>query len=305
MKVIFIRSGNQGIDPISQNQGESLINEGINIIYFNIIGRGVKGYLRNIKTLRAVIKKNNPDILHAHYSFCGFVASLTFSKIPIIVSLMGSDVNNPSKIEKFAISFFIKYFWKKIIVKSIQMKNMLRWKQAIVIPNGVDLNRYKPLDKKMCLDRLGWDSNTKHLLFASDPSRPEKNYILAKNAIEKLNDKNLDIHYLMKIKQNEIVYYYNAADSLLLTSLYEGSPNVIKEAMACNCPVVSTNVGDVEKLIQDIPGCFITSFDSEDVARDIHRALMFNGKTNARNKLNNLSSEIIAQKLISIYNELI
>jgi len=93
MKVLFVSSGNSefGISPIVKNQGESLKQNGIDLDYFTIKGKGINGYLKNIPILKKYLKAHHYDIIHAHYSFCGWVTKLTLTKIPVIVSLMGSD----------------------------------------------------------------------------------------------------------------------------------------------------------------------------------------------------------------------
>lgn len=303
MKILFVRSGNRGIDPISQNQGQSLIEKGHDVVFYNVIGRGITGYLSNIRKLKKNIKSVYPDIIHAHYSLSGIVAALTFPKTPIIISLMGSDVNSVSVIQKQIIKIFIKFFWKEVIVKSKEMKDNLIYENAHIIPNGVDFNNYKFFDKVKALDKLGWDKTKKHILFSSNPERPEKNYQLAKAAIDLLNVENLEIHFLINLSQKEMPFYYNAADFLLLTSFYEGSPNVIKEAMACNCPIVSTDVGDVKEITSGVEGCYLTTFDVKDVALKISEALKFNQRTNGSEAINHLDSRIIADKLVDIYNK--
>lgn len=97
----------------------------------------------------------------------------------------------------------------------------------------------------------------------------------------------------------------NAPDILLLTSLWEGSPNVIKEAMACNCPILSADVGDGAKVIRKTDGCYICSYDPEDVAEKIKEALEFGKRTNGREKIKHLDEKIIAQKIIGVYNEVL
>ena len=305
MKVLFIRSGNRGVDPISQNQGESLLSDDIQVDFYDIIGKGIKGYMLSIRDLRKHLKINRPDIVHAHYSYTAYAVSLTFIRIPLVVSLMGSDVNTASKIQQFIIKYFILFFWDAVIVKSSEMKKKLGYKKAYIIPNGVNLEKYKPIDKSSAFDKLAWDKNKRHILFASDPNRPEKNYSMAKLAIDELKDDNIEIHFLMNIQQSDMPYYYCAADCLLLTSFYEGSPNVIKEAMACNCPIVSTDVGDVKQLIEGIKGCYLTKFDKSEIAEKLKEALIFNNRTMARDSVKHLDSKEIAKKLISIYQELL
>lgn len=104
--------------------------------------------------------------------------------------------------------------------------------------------------------------------------------------------------------------YYNASDVLLFTSHREGSLNVIKEAMSCNLPIVSTNVGDVEWILGSTEGCYIFSFEVSDVVEKIKKAILFtskNNRTSGRERIINLEldSESVAEKIISIYRGLI
>jgi len=303
MKVLFVRSGNSGIDPISQNQGESLEKEGIIVSYYDIIGNGVLGYMRNVNRLKKKIKTVNPDIVHAHYSLSGYIASLSSNKTPVITSLMGSDVNDVDAVQNKITNIFIKYFWKATIVKSDEMKKDNN--KITVIPNGVDLNNYFQIARELALKKLNWDSKKKHVLFASDPDRSEKNYILARKALDKLPFDEVEVHYLKNIEQSNMKYYYNACDVLLLTSFSEGSPNVIKEAMACNCPIVSTEVGDVRSYLLGVEGCYLTTFDVDHVSKSITKALQFEKRTIGRDKMHDLDSTVIAKRLMKLYNEFI
>jgi teichuronic acid biosynthesis glycosyltransferase TuaC len=305
MRVLFISSGNSkfGISPIVTNQGESLKKQGVKVEYFAIKGRGFKGYLSSIKRLKTYLRRNNYDIVHAHYSLSAIVGSLSGAQ-NLVVSLMGSDIKSKYWL-KFIIWFFHQFFWGITIVKSNEMKKSLGLKEIIVIPNGVDLEVFKPLDKSDCMKKLNWDRKYTHILFAANPNRYEKNFTLANDAINYLNNKTIKLHYLEAIPNIEMPIYFNAADLVLLTSLWEGSPNVIKEAMACNIPIVSTNVGDVKENIDKIEGCYITSFKPEEVALQIHKATTFKKKTTGREHIEHLDSIVIAKKIIRIYREVI
>jgi len=101
--------------------------------------------------------------------------------------------------------------------------------------------------------------------------------------------------------QEEVNLFYNAADVLLLTSFHEGSPNVIKEAMACNCPIVSTDVGDVRDIIENTEGCYITTFQPEDIADKIKRALEYGQRTKGRENIKHLDINTVAQRIIKVY----
>jgi teichuronic acid biosynthesis glycosyltransferase TuaC len=301
VKVLFISSGNNltGISPIVFNQGESIKARGIDLHYFTIKSKGLSGYLKAVPQIKKEIASNSYDVVHAHYSLSAYAATLAGAS-PLIVSLMGSDVAANKK-NKFLIRFFYYNFWDQCIVKSVNMKSHLRLKGLHIIPNGVDFERFRTLSRSECIKKLNWNLDKRHLLFAANPQRPEKNFKLLQEAAGFLSSSNIEIHTLVNVPNAEMVYYYNSVDVVILTSLREGSPNVIKEAMACNCPLVATDVGDIKEIIGKTEGCFITSFKAMDLAEKIKKALAFNSRTEGRNKIEGLRAENIADKIIEIY----
>lgn len=303
--VLFVRSGNNGEDPISTRQAKSLYPF-LNVDFYDVVGRGFLGYLKNIGRLRRKIKESNPDVIHCHYSFTGILVSLTFTRKPIIVSLMGSDIYSSSFLFKSVILFFSKFIWNSTIVKSNDLKAKLNYSKVHVIPNGVDLDSFYPLDKLQARKELGWDLHKYQILFGSSPNRKEKNFPLAKEAIQLLEEKgiNFELKFLDNVKETELNRYYSACDVLLLTSRYEGSPNVIKEAVSCNCPFVATNVGDIYELFGDLSGSYICNdFSSKLIADNLMKVLSQKSAILSRSKITDLeiSSKQIALKLVSIY----
>ena len=307
MKILFVSSGNNkfGISPIVYNQGESIKKYGLYIDYFTIVGKGVFGYLKNVFLIKKKIKKKY-DLIHAHYSLSAFAATLAFPNIPLVVSLMGTD-SQMNLFWRLLIKVCYLAFWDHTIVKSKSMKESLHLNKASVIPNGVDLNKFKLRDKLEIRKKLGLNGNKKYILFLSNPDRLEKNFSLAKNAVDILPDPSIILLPIFDKKHNEAIDYLNASDILLMTSLWEGSPNAVKEAMACNIPIVSTNVGDVREVIGNTEGCYITSFKAEDVADKIKKALQFGKRTNGRQRIIELGldSETIAKKIIKVYEEVL
>jgi glycosyltransferase involved in cell wall biosynthesis len=308
MRILFISSGNSenGISPIIYNQGQSLIKAGESVEYFTIKGKGLFGYFKFIPQIWKHLKQNKYDIIHAHYSLSAFAASLAGAK-PLVVSLMGSDVKAKFWY-KWIIYIFYKCSWSKTIVKSEEMKTALGLKKVQVIPNGVDFSVFYHMDKKHCQQSLGWDPTKTHILFPSNPKRFEKNYQLLEKSLAFIEDTEIIIHALVDVPNNKIATYLNAADLIVLTSLWEGSPNVIKEAMTCNKTIVSTNVGDVAWLFGSGSGHFITNFTPEDVANKILLALEYsekNKETKGRDRIIDLGldSKSIAKKIITIYKE--
>jgi glycosyltransferase involved in cell wall biosynthesis len=312
VKVLFVSSGNAGhVNPLIKAQGESIEKEGVVVEYFLIKGKGNLGYLSNIKRLRKQLKESQYDVVHAHYSFSGYVAALAGAN-PLVISLMGSDVNS-SRLSKYLIHFFSKTFWKKILVKSEDMKIKIGLNRALVIPNGVDTSVFKPMDKHDCQNDLKWNSSARHILFAANPERQEKNFKLFKSSYEALiteTNELIEFHVLGGVPHHLIPIYMNASDLVCLTSKWEGSPNVIKEALACCRPIVSTDVGDVRLLTDGIDGCFVTERDVDFYKEAIKSALNFRknaSRTTGFEKIQQLEidSVSIAKKLIDQYKKLL
>ncbi len=301
MKVLFIASGNHGaVSPVVGNQAEALMSEDIEIEWYLLKGKGINGYIRNVKPLRQYLKEHQYDAIHAHYSLSAFVSSLAGAK-RLVVSLMGSDVKAAGWY-KFFIRLFARLFcWKAIIVKSNDMYRELGIKRAIIIPNGVNMERFKPLDKAMCQKRLGWDASKKHILFPANAARPEKDYALAEAAVALIP--NVELHAFENTPNDETPYWYNAADVVLMTSKWEGSPNAIKEAMACSRPIVATNVGDITERMHRLEGTFVAfSRVPQELANLLSQAMTFT-MTNGRERIiaDGLDAHEINKKLIALY----
>lgn len=282
---------------------------GIVVDYYCIIGKGFRSYFKHIFLLKKLLSNNSYNIVHAHYSLSGYVASLAGAK-PLIVSLMGSDVK-ANWFSSRLIYFFHKFFWSKTVIKSIDMQKSLGFNKLEIIPNGVDLSIFKPMDKYLCRGKLGWAKEKCHILFLANPLRYEKNYALTERSIEILKlVVPAELHKLEDLPHCDIPYHINGADVVILSSLWEGSPNVIKESMACNCPIVTTNVGDIKWVIGETPGCYITSFDPNDISDKIKSAITFaekSGRTNGRERIITigLDSNSVARKIIDIYMDVL
>lgn len=311
MKILFVCSGNNKfkIPPIIGNQAESLTKRGLVIEYYTIEGKGAKGYLKNVSRLKKQIMRGEYDLVHAHYAMAGVVLSLTNSKVRKVVSIMGSEAYM-GKVWKFIFRLAYLFSWNAVIAKSDNIKKNLKMDSAVVIPNGVDLERFAATVKSDARNFLGLLPDKKYLLFISNPERPEKNFTLAHNAVQLLNDENVILLPVHGIPNNEITMYLSAGDVLVLPSLWEGSPNVVKEGMACNIPIVSTNVGDVRWLLDGLDGCYVTGFGADEFAAGLKSALNFSnksGKTKGREKIFELQldAESVAERLIRLYEKVL
>lgn len=302
MKVLFVCSGNKNDGPsdVVKNQYESLVNIGIQVDIYTIRGKGVLGYLKNIRPLRNKLKKENYDLIHAHYSLSGIIASLAEAK-PLIVSLMGSDAHIKGWLKKITLKFQKK--WDVTILKSKDMQEHLQLESFNILPNGVDTKRFCPIPKNEARNQLNLDLEDKLLVFIANPNREEKNFKLAQDAMNLVKTKNVKLIPVYNTPNEKIPLYLNAADMLVLSSKYEGSVNVVKEAMACNTPIVSTNVGDVQKNISGLQSCLISDNNPVDFAAKIDEVLLLAHRSNGRDRIFELQldSVSVANKLKEIY----
>ena len=160
------------------------------------------------------------------------------------------------------------------------------------------------MDKNNARKRISLDENKKYALFTSDFKNPIKNYNLALDAIS-IAKSDITLIELKNYSRKEVNILLNASDLLLVTSLSETGPMIVKEAMACNCPIVSTDVGDVKEIIANTEGCYITSYQRKDIAEKINLALSFRNSTSGRDKITHLDVNIIAEKIKSVYNKVL
>lgn len=286
-RILFVCSGNgEVIAPFIIDQKEALERRGAEVDLFPIKGKGFLGYLKNLRELRATIKRGSYDLVHAHYGMSGLLACLQF-RVPVVITLHGSDVNDP-KVRIF--SKIAARLASQVIVVSQKMKDLLGYQKGTkVIPCGVDLNLFRPMDKGDARRRLEltnkirFENGKKYVLFSSSFDNEVKNPALAQEAVRQLGD-GYELIELKGFSRKEVSWLFNAADVALMTSKSEGSPQFVKEAMACNCPVVSTPVGDVEAIFNGTDGCFMVQPEVEDIAGKIKVAAEF-GKTIGRRQM--------------------
>jgi teichuronic acid biosynthesis glycosyltransferase TuaC len=305
MKILFVSAGDASGNPkpVVYAQGESLRKEGVDVTYFCIIGRGLAGYLSAVPRLKRKIREFNPDIVHAHYSLCGFVSTLAGVRKPI-VSLMGSDVNG-TLIARFISRLFAKHWWKLTLVKSEQMKQRLAIDGVIVLPNGVDLSLFREQDVAISRKVTRLTPEKTVILFPGNPERKEKNWPLASAVMEVLNRSDVILIPLHGKRRDELPYWYSAARALLSVSLWEGSPNMIKEALACNLPVVATPAGDIPWLLDGVKNCTITDYNATVLAAELSDILSRGERSDGRNRIIELGLDSVAvsTRLAELYVE--
>lgn len=322
MKVLFVCSGNvKGFDvvPFIREQGEAIRRSGVDVDYFPVKGKGLSGYLKASFRLRRHLKQNHYDLIHAHFILSGYAAVFASRKTPVVLSLMGSDAygeyGGENKVFLFSryltlLTFLIQPFVRAIISKSSNIEKYVYLKQrSFIVPNGIDTAKFRSSPKDY-RDELALNADKKQVLFLGSKNSVRKNLKLAQNALSCLNRNDVELINPYPVSHEAIPKYLNSVHVLAVCSYMEGSPNVIKEAMACNCPIVATNVGDIKWVFGETEGCYIASFKPEDYAVKLKEALRFSEdhrRTRGEQRIQELAldSATVAERIIEIYNKVL
>ena len=298
MRILIIASGNSyQISPFVREQAESLVKQGLSVDFFLIKGKGLFGYLKNYFLLLKKIRYEKYDLLHAHYGLSGLLATIQLS-VPVVITFHGSDVN----IKK---NYLFSRIASRLSATNIFAHQKLPEKLKIyreplnIIPCGFDNNLFFPIPKNEAREILKWEKSERYIVFSSAFDNKIKNVQLAWSAISDIN--NCKLVELKGYGKEKINLILNASDLLLVTSLSETGPIIVKEALACNCPIISTNVGDVQKLIKNVQNCYISSYNPDDIKKRINLVFMNNKRTNGEQAIKNFKLENIAYKVIDVY----
>ena len=302
MRVLVVASFNKGrFAPFIIEQAEALKEQGCEIEYFGLQGKGLRGYLNNVPQLKQKIREFHPDIIHAHYGLSGLFANLQ-RQIPVVTTYHGSDINDKSALPfskmAFRLSGWNIFVSRKIIEIAKPKKNYS------LLPCGINLSVLQLTEKKEAREKMKLDANRRYVLFAGAFDNEVKNAPLARKTVEELHDSNVSLLELKGYSRDEVTLLMCAADALLMTSFTEGSPQVIKEALACGCPIVSVDVGDVKERIEGVEGCYAAETrHAAELANLLQNAMDFEGKTNGREKVisDQLDNRMVAQQLMKIF----
>jgi glycosyltransferase involved in cell wall biosynthesis len=179
---------------------------------------------------------------------------------------------------------------------------------AVVVPGGVDLDLFSPGSREEARRDLGWDPESPVVLFnvgANDRTKKGLDLAEAAMRITRSHLPTAELFVVSKVKPNLMPVYYRAADALLLASRYEGSPNVVKEALACNLPVVSTPVGDVPERLDGVYPSVVVPFDPDEMGKALAKILTDRSRSNGRSHVLKISNERVAERIVSVYQRVL
>jgi len=304
--------------PFVTEQGESLRKAGCVVDYFLVQGN----YLKAVGALKAKIREFHPDIVHAHYGLSAITAELQ-GLVPVVTTFHNGETLNP--LVNFA-SSLMSLRAKHVIYVAQHVRDLsyFKAKHYSVIACGVPMDQMTIIPKEKARKQLGWDSDKKYILFGGAFKNERKNYELLKEAVNKLQMINVKLQIacieMKGLSRAECVLRMCAADLFALPSHSEGSPQALKEAMACNCPCIATDIADVKYLFGDEPGHWILRnprktherWDGDEKSLDemtslLREALSFSSRTHGRQRILDLelSNEQVAKRIIKIYEQIL
>jgi len=310
MQVLFVTNRyptneTPGSSPCIEQQRRALQRLGhkVDVLFFNSEQTRLVYMKAMGRVFWASLARNRYDLIHAHYGYCGVIARMQF-RCPVVVTFRGSDVL--SKRER-PLSRLVARCVDRTIVMTKEMKRLLGRRDAYIIPYGIDLDLFAPRPQIEARQELGLPLQSPLVLFPYDPRRSVKRFDLVEQAIAILKGKFPDLQVLAIYDKpyEAVASYMNACDAMVLTSETEGAPVAVREAMACNLPIVSVDVGDVAEIIRGTEGCYLTRRDPEDIAQKLTRVLEATKRTNGRLAVQGMSISKSAADVAGIYESLV
>jgi teichuronic acid biosynthesis glycosyltransferase TuaC len=300
----------------TKRQIEDLRDVGVDVTVLAIDGQQRGAYIRAaLRVLALNIGRRRYDIIHAHTGHCGVLACLQ-ARYPVVLSYVGYDLDAHlgdaetlrTTVERRAFRL-LSLFVARTIAKSARGARHLPRLTSVrrrneVIPNGVDRDHFRPVPRAQARESLGWRHTDPVVLFAADPRRREKRFELCQAAWARACESfpNLRLEVAVDVSPELMPAWYSAADVLLLTSVAEGSPNVIKEALACDLPIVSVDVGDVSEVLAGVSLSYVRSADPEALAEALTEVLRsFPARSDGRAHSEWLGARPIGERVLQSY----
>lgn len=316
MKIVIVASDKGGhFAPFIEEQITTLQEIGVQVVRYAITGKGIIGYLRELPALKRMIRAEQPDVVHAHYGLSGVLANLQ-RRVPVVTTYHGSDINVP-KILRFSKIAMRLSAWN-IFVSQRNVAIAKPKNKYTLLPCGVNIPKpwcemQNQMFQQLTLNQ--WvhgilKKDVKHVLFAGAFDNAVKDSALAQVTINQLSSEGIQVE-LIELKgynRDQVTVLMYNCHALLMTSKTEGSPQVVKEAMACGCPIVSVDVGDVAERIEGVEGCYVVpTREPQDIANALQKAIEFNGRTNGREKIieMELTNKQVAERLMAIYQDIL
>jgi glycosyltransferase involved in cell wall biosynthesis len=298
--------------PFVVRQVEFLRRRGVEVDVLHVDGRrDPRAYARRWREVRAKTSASGYDLIHAQWGQAALVALP--ARLPLVVTFRGSDLEGLATPDGRyglsghllrGLSKFAARSADEIIVVSERLARYFPRRSCHVIPSGVDLDLFQPMARTDARRQLGLAPDRRYILFAADPRRLVKRHALAEQTMAAVQRRfAAELLVAGSAPPSMMPLFMNACDALLLTSLHEGSPNVVKEALACNLPVVTVDVGDVRERLAGIDGCAVSDSDTpESLASAVCDALTRGQRVAGRAAVQHLNEAALTERVIGVYD---
>ncbi len=304
-------------------QVEYLRRAGNDVCLFGVDDRtSPGGILRNIRELRQEVTRFRPDLLVAYYgTVVAAVTRLAAGSLPFVITFRGSDLlgtSNPGLAWRLRdrlgrlLSLWAAAGARQVIVNGNGLLQSLPAHlqvKAHNLPNGINTEIFTPTSRDEARSRLGWPAEGKVVLFNAGIGSGQvvKNRPLAEAALARLqaNLPEARLETISTCPREDVAIRMNACDALLLTSLHEGSPDLVKEAMACNLPVVSVPCGDVPERLQSVSPGSIQPYEAGALAGSLEQVLRSGHRSNGREQLfaQGLDIHGVTGRVLAVYRQ--
>jgi teichuronic acid biosynthesis glycosyltransferase TuaC len=280
-------------------------------------GRHPLRYLAAWAHLQLRLVRQRYDVIHAQFGQSGLLALP--KRLPLVVTFRGDDLfgilgtgGRPTPAGRLLqwLSRRVARRADAAILVSAHLQRYLTSSVAThIVPSGLDLDLFRCIPRDEARQHLGLPRDGHRILFVGDPADPRKRYDLAREAVERLNRTvAAELVIGWRVPHDQMPFYMNACDALVFTSREEGSPNAVKEALACDLPVVSVAVADVPLRLAGIPGCEVCADDSpETIAAALERTLRRDERSGGRGReaACQLDERLLTGRVVDIYRSVL
>jgi teichuronic acid biosynthesis glycosyltransferase TuaC len=257
-------------------------------------------YVRSLLQFRRELRRGRFDLVHAHYGLTGAIA-VTQRRCPVVTTFHGGDYNGLIPWHAL-VSRVVARLCTPVVV-TLEGVERLGVRNAAVIPAGVDCDRFRPGDRLEARRRLGLDPAAPYALLLGARADRNKRADVFDAAVAEARKTMPDLRSiaLEGLDRAGAVAVMNAADVGVLTSDYEGLPVAVREALACETPVVAVPVGGVPELLRGLPGCAVVPRDATELGAAIVAAVGAGGSTALRERAEETSGAAVAKRLADLY----
>ena len=308
MNVLLVHSGNAVASSedytFVKEQGDALSRLGVSVFYYAVRSKGARGYLKSLPGLKEAIKAHDIDIVHAHYGLCGALAVLQ-RKNPVVITFHnGETLTKKGKLISSVAAWLCSH--RIFVAQHIHDKLLPTPRRYDIIPCGIDLADFPVIGKDEARTAMSLPSDCPNILFGGSFSNARKNYPLAKAAVDQLPYR-VNLIEMKGFDRKQVCQLLYGCDLFLLPTKSEGSPQAVKEALACNCPIVATGVADIPVLLDGVDNCYVTGFDAAEVASRIDAVLQCGRRSDGRKRIMELGldNSLVAQRILEIYRKVL